>query len=154
MVNKALFSSAKHEWETPDDLFDQLNAEFGFTLDAAAHESNAKIEPFYSKEQDALQQPWPGVVWCNPPYGRKIGLFLEKGSREARQRGSTVVFLIPARTDTAWWHDIVMEAAEVRLIRGRLQFIGAAHPAPFPSCVVVFKPGQHNPVFSSMESRP
>jgi phage N-6-adenine-methyltransferase len=137
-----------HEWTTPQRFFDALDAEFGFTLDAAASAENAKCATYYCGEwgRDGLTQPWDGVVWCNPPYGREIGRWVEKGYREA-QRGATVVMLIPARTETAYWHDYVMRADEIRLVRGRLRFGGGgkrsakSHNAPFPSAVVVFRPG-------------
>lgn len=148
----AMTSSNSNEWETPQDFFDKLNVEFRFTLDAAATPENAKCERFYTQQDDALKRPWRGIVWCNPPYGRVIGRFVRKGWEEA-QRGATVVMLIPARTDTRYWHNYVMKAAEVRLVRGRLHF---PHPgrkpgiAPFPSAVVVFRKGEYKPEFSAM----
>jgi site-specific DNA-methyltransferase (adenine-specific) len=155
----AAFSSASEEWHTPPALFRDLNAEFGFTLDAAATAENALCQMFLARgEKDALAptQRWEGVVYCNPPYGDQIGRWVRKGFREA-QRGSTVVMLLPARTDAAWWHEYVMKADEVRLIRGRLRFGAgvktnpASHNATFPSCVVVFKSGERVARFSPME---
>lgn len=130
-----------HEWETPQWLFDDLDAEFGFTLDAAASPGNAKCTAYYCGEwgRDGLANAWTGVVWCNPPYGGEIGRWVERGYRQALL-GAVVVMLIPARTDTAQWHDYVMRAAEIRFIRGRLRFSGASGNAPFPSAVVVFRP--------------
>jgi len=150
--HRALMASDSNEWETPQPFFDGLDAEFGFTLDAAATAENAKCERFYTEEDDALKQRWHGVVWCNPPYGRVIGHFVKKGWEEG-DRGATVVMLIPARTDTRYWHDYVMRAAEVRLVRGRLHFRQSGRErgrATFPSAVVVFGKGQGRPVFSSM----
>lgn len=137
--NNVHFSSDRYDWETPQDLFDALDREFRFSLDAAASVTNAKVAHYYTVEDNALVQPWWGTVWCNPPYGREIGGFVRKGWESALE-GATVVMLLPARTDTAWWQDFVMEADEVRLIRGRLRFVGAPHCAPFPSAIVVFRP--------------
>jgi phage N-6-adenine-methyltransferase len=137
-----------HEWETPPDFFAALDREFAFTLDAAASSDNAKCLIYY--DNFGLDLPWEGIVWCNPPYGTKIGKWVAKGYREA-QKGSTVVMLIPSRTDTAWWHDYCMKAAEIRLVRGRLRFSGATINAPFPSAVIVFRPGDYTPVFSAIE---
>lgn len=151
-ITAGMMSSNSHEWETPQDFFDKLDLEFRFTLDAAATPENAKCKQFYTQQDDALKLPWCGVVWCNPPYGRVIGRFVQKGWEEAQQ-GATVVMLIPARTDTRYWHDYVMRAAEVRLLRGRLYFKRPGQErgrAPFPSAVVVFREGEYKPEFSTM----
>jgi site-specific DNA-methyltransferase (adenine-specific) len=131
------FSSATDDWATPQNLFDQLNSKYGFTLDAAASHTNRKVEQYFTKEDDALAKDWPGVVWLNPPYGREIGKFMAKAYKES-QKGSTVVCLVPARTDTAWWHDYAMKG-EIEFLRGRLKFGNAKNAAPFPSAIVVFK---------------
>jgi phage N-6-adenine-methyltransferase len=133
------FSSKTCLWETPQDFFDELNREFGFTLDVCALPENAKCQRYFTPAEDGLKQEWRGVCWCNPPYGREIGEWVEK-AREAALAGATVVCLLPARTDTAWWHNHVMEATEVRFVRGRLRFGGGENSAPFPSAVVVFRP--------------
>lgn len=140
MVADALFKSEKMDWETPQWLFDQLNEEFNFGLDAAANALNCKCDSWITEEIDALQADWSnsGNVWLNPPYGRHIGKWIEKSYRES-QKGITVVVLVPARTDTAWWHDWAMQATEIRFIRGRLKFVGAASSAPFPSAILIFK---------------
>ncbi|MFT8362938.1 MAG: phage N-6-adenine-methyltransferase [Sporolactobacillus sp.] len=150
MVADALFKSEKMDWETPQWLFDQLNEEFDFGLDAAANALNRKCDSWISEEIDALQADWygDGNVWLNPPYGRHIGQWIEKAYQESR-KGMTVVVLVPARTDTAWWHDWAMQADEIRFIRGRLKFVGAASSAPFPSAILVFK--QVAPKFVSYE---
>lgn len=151
-INEGMFTSVRLDWATPQSFFDLVDDEFGFTLDSAAEPHNAKCEDFYDEFRDGLSQPWPGVVWCNPPYGRAIGKWVEKGYREA-QNGSTVVMLIPARTDTTYWHDYVMKAAEIRLLRGRLVFGSgdARANAPFPSALIVFRPGEHVPSVSSAD---
>ncbi len=126
-------------WETPCDLFAALDAEFRFDLDACASPGSEKCPRYFRPADHSLAQPWRGVVWCNPPYGRRIGRWIQK-AWESSQNGATVVCLIPASTDTAWWHDYVMRG-EVRFIRGRLCFGNAGYGrAPFPSAVVVFRP--------------
>jgi phage N-6-adenine-methyltransferase len=131
--------TTKDDWETPPAFFAELDAEFGFTLDACATAATAKCGAFFTPADDALLRSWDGVVWMNPPYGRQISAWVEKAFTEA-VRGATVVCLLPARTSTAWWHDYCMRG-EVRFIRGRLKFVGAPSAAPFPSAVVIFRPG-------------
>jgi phage N-6-adenine-methyltransferase len=131
------FSSATDLWTTPQDFFDQLDAEFGFTLDVCATSENAKCPRYFTRAQDALQQSWHGVCWMNPPYGRTIGAWMRKAF-ESAQAGAIVVCLVPARTDTAWWWDYAMKG-EVRFIRGRLKFGGQKNSAPSPSAVVIFR---------------
>lgn len=134
------FSSATDEWPTPTDFFLQVQKEFGaFTLDPCCTPESAKAPEFFTKEDDGLAKDW-GLhkVWMNPPYGRVIGDWMRK-AYDASQRGATVVCLVPARTDTAWWHDYAAKG-EVRFIRGRLKFGNAKHSAPFPSALVVFRP--------------
>lgn len=139
-LDKALFSSASVEWETPQDFFESLDAEFHFTLDPCCTDENAKCEKHYTRQQDGLSQSWKGeTVFCNPPYGKEIGLWVEKCSKEAGGGGATVVMLIPARTDTAWFHKYIYKKADIRFIRGRLKFGGSKNSAPFPSMVVIFR---------------
>jgi phage N-6-adenine-methyltransferase len=137
---RAHFSSQTDLWETPQDLFDQLNQQFHFDLDVCAIPENAKCERFYSPEDDGLAQEWTGVCWLNPPYGRTIGQWLAKANKAVEQ-GATVVALVPARTDTKWWHDYVA-AHEIVFLPGRLRFGGTKHSAPFPSAVVVMRPAR------------
>lgn len=132
------FSNKTDNWATPQWLFDELDREFHFTLDVCASEENAKCKTFFSKEQDGLQQEWTGTIWCNPPYGRQIAKWVEKASQTA-ENGHTVVMLIPARTDTAWFHDYCYGKTELRFVRGRVKFGGAKYNAPFPSLIVVFR---------------
>lgn len=149
--NAGLFTSTTEEWPTPGPFFDTLDREFGFNLDPCASADNAKCERFFTKADDGLRHRWDGVVFMNPPYGRVLGAWAEKAYTESRH--CVVVGLIPARTDTAYWHRYVMRADEIRLIRGRLHFdcvehrervsngSARAHNAPFPSAVVVWRPG-------------
>lgn len=132
------FSSRTDLWPTPQSLFDELHSEFGFTLDVCAMPDNAKCPRYFTPETDGLSQEWTGVCWMNPPYGRTIGRWVRKAF-ESAAAGATVVCLLPARTDTAWWHEFVVKADEVRFVRGRLRFGVAAAGAPFPSAIVVFR---------------
>lgn len=152
MKHTAAFLSTREDWETPQALFDHLNIKYGFTLDAAASPENAKCPDYYTVEDNALTKRWEGVVWCNPPYGHGIGKWVEKARLEA-VKGAMVVMLIPARTDTSWWHDHVMKARHIILIRGRLRFGGSTVNAPFPSCVVVFDQFHRGnfPLFTTMD---
>ena len=136
-MNDVLFSSKSVIWETPQDLFDKLNAEFHFDLDVCALPENAKCEKYYTPEDDGLSQPWDGVCWCNPPYGRTIGKWVQK-AYETFAGGGTVVMLLPARTDTKWFHEYIYNKAEIRFIKGRLKFGNSKNAAPFPSMIVVF----------------
>lgn len=153
-MNTVTLSSRRHDWETPKALFDALHGEFGFTLDSAANRDNAKCAAFFSPEDDGLSQSWAtlGAVFCNPPYGPGIGKWVKKAYDECRASWQTVVLLIPARTETDWWHRYVMQATEIRLVRGRLRFSGMTINAPFPSAVVIFRPGDlGEPRFTAMD---
>lgn len=149
-MNPVVFSSKTSEWSTPQAFFDAVDAEFGFSLDAAASSENAKCPRYFTAEDDGLLQSWDGVVWVNPPYGHAIGRWVRKCYQES-QRGAVVVGLIPAKTETRWWHDYVMRSSEVRLIRGRMRFSGSRINAPFPSALVVWQPGDHTPTFRVMD---
>ena len=140
MNTKLMFSSAKDDWETPQDLFDELDDEFHFALDAASSDLNAKCEKHYTVEDDGLSQSWAGNnVFLNPPYGRNMKDWMRKAYEESQAENTTVVVLVPARTDTAWFHDYVYEKAELRFLRGRLKFGGCENSAPFHSLVVVYR---------------
>ncbi len=141
MVNKSLFSSESIEWATPQRLFDALNSEFAFTLDPCCTVLSAKCEHFFTKVEDGLSQDWEAhSVFMNPPYGKEISSWMEK-AWVSSLNGATVVALVPARTDTKWWHRYAMKG-EIRLLKGRIRFVGGKHAAPFPSAVVVFRPTQ------------
>ncbi len=136
------FASIRNDWTTPDELFREIDAEFGFTLDAAASAENKKVAAFFDKKIDAMTQDWaPHRIWLNPPYGEgyKLSQWVKKAHDEA-QRGATVVMLIPARTNTNWFHDYCLGKAQVRFIRGRPKFGGAEHGLPQPLCFVIFEP--------------
>ena len=136
------FSSLTDEWATPQSYFDEQNARWQFTLDVCATPENAKCARYYTRADDGLAQSWAGErCWMNPPYGRVIGDWMRKAYEES-QRGALVVCLVPARTDTAWWHDYAAKG-DVTFIRGRLKFGGGKNSAPFPSALVVLKPQNH-----------
>ena len=140
MGKEVLFSSRSEDWETPQEFFNMLDAEFHFTLDPCASAENHKCELYFTKEQNGLQESWGGdKVFCNPPYGRQIGKWVEKAYMESQKPDTTVVMLIPARTDTKWFHKFIYGKAEIKFVKGRLKFGGADNNAPFPSMVVIFK---------------
>ncbi len=134
-----LRTSLTDRWATPQNLFDQLDREFHFTLDVCADSSNHKCERYFTVEDDGLSQEWTGRCFMNPPYGRSIGKWVKK-AYDSAVKGALVVCLIPARTDTRWWRDYVMSASELRFIVGRVRFGNSDQNAPFPSAVVVFGP--------------
>lgn len=147
-MNRVHFSSKTDLHSTPQDFYDRLNEEFGFTLDVCATKENAKCSRYFDLSTDGLKQSWGGErVWCNPPYGREIGKWVDRCSKAGMfdyspgtHAPTLAVMLLPARTDTRWWHDFVIpRASEVRFIKGRLKFGGAKNSAPFPSAVVVFR---------------
>jgi len=136
MLTDVHFSSKTDLWETPQSFFDRYHARYGFTLDVCATAENAKCPRFYTQKENALIQPWDGVCWMNPPYGREIGRWMAKAWASFCE-GAAVVCLVPARTDTKWWHDYAMKG-EIEFIKGRLKFGGHTNSAPFPSAVVAF----------------
>tara|TARA_R100000315_G_C5182778_1_gene106102 strand:- start:17 stop:499 length:483 start_codon:yes stop_codon:yes gene_type:complete len=154
-TQKIMFSSATGEWATPQDFFDKLNWRFGpFDLDPCASPYNTKCANFYTEAEDGLTKSWTGhKSFVNPPYGRGIDKWIEKGYNESLNENTRVVMLIPARTDTKYWHKYVMNAAEVHLVKGRLKFGDSTNSAPFPSAVVVFdnRIKEVRPKFFSME---
>lgn len=138
-MNKGMFTSKTDNWSTPQAFFDELNEEFMFTLDPCADAENHKCELWYSKEDDGLTKDWGGeVVFCNPPYGRSVGKWVKKCHDEAQKGNAICVMLLPARTDTRWFHDYIYGKAHVRFLKGRLCFGDGKGRAPFPSMVVVF----------------
>lgn len=143
MITTGLMSSNRDDWETPPELYAALDAEFSFNLDVAASDANHKCAAYYTKETDGLSKNWGGyTVFCNPPYGNAIKRWVRKAYEEAKKPGTTVVMVLPARTDTGWFHDWILGTAEIRFIRGRLRFSGATQNAPFPSMVVIYRNGK------------
>ena len=140
MNTRVVFLSQTDEWATPQWLFDQLDAEFHFDLDPCSTDENHKCERYFTKADDGLKKSWGGCkVFCNPPYGRQIGKWVQKANEEAKKPDTIVVLLIPARTDTRWFHDYILGKAEIRFIRGRVKFGKSKTNAPFPSMVVIMR---------------
>jgi len=141
---KTMLSSQDMDWETPQSFFDELNREFNFNLDPCATIKTAKCEKYFTKEIDGLKQDWNGYrVFCNPPYGSEIKNWVKKCSNESKKPNTLVVMLIPARTDTLYFHEYIYKKAEIRFIKGRLKFGGKqkrSGSAPFPSMIVIFTP--------------
>jgi len=136
-INEGLFTSNTDLWSTPQALYNRLNEEFDFELDVCALSDNAKCFKYFTPEDDGLSQKWGGHCWMNPPYGREIVKWVKKAYEESVKNRATVVCLLPARTDTRWWHDYCMNG-EIRLIKGRLKFSNSKNSAPFPSAIVIF----------------
>jgi site-specific DNA-methyltransferase (adenine-specific) len=144
-MNKDLmFSSESSEWETPDEFFDILDMEYNFQVDLAASESNKKCNLFFSQEDNALDKVWSlyhGYLWLNPPYGKTIKDWVEKCDEQAQQ-GAKIIALLPARTDTRWFHNHIYKKYEVKFLKGRLKFLlngEMQNAAPFPSMLVIFE---------------
>jgi phage N-6-adenine-methyltransferase len=137
MNTNLMFSSATDMWATPQAFFDKYNNKYHFTLDVCASKENAKCAEYFDVEADGLKQTWGGVCWMNPPYGRNVTDKWMKKAYESSLTGALVVCLVPARTDTRWWHDYAMKG-EITFIKGRLKFGNSKNAAPFPSAVVVF----------------
>ena len=144
MMTSGMYSSKDPTWATPPEVYEPLNAEFNFTLDVCANPNNAKHINFFTPEDDGLAQSWKGHrCWMNPPYGREIAKWVKKAHDEHKKHGITVVCLLPARTDTAYFHDYIYHKAEIRFLRGRVKFINAdgrpLNSAPFPSMIVIYR---------------
>jgi phage N-6-adenine-methyltransferase len=137
---KIHYSSKTNEWYTPQPLYDKLNAKYNFNLDPCATSENAKCDKYFTKEDNGLIQQWDGNVFVNPPYGREIKQWVEKAYEEwLRDKNRVIVMLIPARTDTRYWHDWIFPyASDITFIKGRIKFGGSNKDAPFPSAIVVF----------------
>lgn len=145
---KVHFSSESNEWATPPAMFAMLNEIYQFTLDPCSSHDNHKCEKYFTKADDGLSKSWANErVFMNPPYGREIGHWIRKAYLETEAQ---VVCLIPARTDTKYWHEFCMKANEIYFIEGRLCFGDGRQRAPFPSCLVVFNVGRHNTACSGL----
>lgn len=151
MNKELMFSSKTDEWYTPIDFFEELDWEFNFDLDPCSTDENAKCKMHYTKKENGLTKDWSGHnVFCNPPYGRELKYWVKKArvthlKNIRMKKDNVVVMLIPARTDTKWFHDYIYNKnnVEVRFIKGRLKFGGCKNPAPFPSMVVIFRGYKH-----------
>jgi len=141
MINQGMFTSKTDLWETPKDLFNEYDAVFNFNTDVCALPINAKCDHFFSPENDGLKQDWRGACWMNPPYGKEISKWVQKAYNESCIKNQCfVVALLPARTDTKWFHDFIynQNGVEIRFLKGRLKFGQSKNSAPFPSMIVIF----------------
>ena len=137
---QVMSSSKDMTWATPQQWFDYLDLEFGFTLDPCCHHETAKCAKHYTPDEDGLAQSWQDErVFMNPPYGRELGRWMKKAYEEARDNGALVVCFVPARVDTNWWHNYAAKG-EVRFPKGRVKFAGADASAPFPVAVIIYRP--------------
>ncbi|WP_316242717.1 DNA N-6-adenine-methyltransferase [Lactiplantibacillus plantarum] len=145
MINKALFTSNKEDWETPQDFYDRLNAKYHFEWDLAASDDNAKCSCYFTRDDNSLEQDWEGLsgnLFLNPPYGRELKLWVKKAATTGLKDKQNLVMLIPSRTDTSYWHDYIFNHAEIKFLRGRLKFEVdgiSGDSAPFPSALVIYK---------------
>jgi phage N-6-adenine-methyltransferase len=140
MNTDLMFSSATDQWATPQAFFNEWDDIYHFELDVCADAQNAKCRRYFSEQDNGLAQNWaPYRCWMNPPYGREIRRWIQKAYQESL-RGATVVCLLPARTDTAWWHEYIIPFAKMTFVRGRIKFGDSKNGAPFPSAVAVFYP--------------
>ena len=157
MNRKLMFSNVNNAWCTPQDFFDKLNMEFNFTLDPCATEKSAKCKKYFTAIDDGLNQDWQGhIVFINPPYRRQIGKWVKKCYEESLRENTIVVLLIPARTDTKYFHNYILNKASIRFIKGRLTFwdldgikylrkdFKNMTPAPFPSMIVIYDKNKDN----------
>ena len=139
MNKKALFTSNSDEWKTPLELYTRLNKRYKFTLDPCSTKENHLCDKQYTKEEDGLCKSWKGeTVFVNPPYS-EIKLWVEKCYKEYETNGTTVVMLIPSRTDTRYFHDYIYHKAEIEFIKGRLHFSNSKNGARFPSMIVIYE---------------
>lgn len=141
MNRDVLFSRKSDEWPTPEELYAQLNEEFGFTLDPASTDENHKTEKYYTAVENGLKQDWGGErVFLNPPYSQ-VADWVKKAWEESTKPNTLVVLLLPARTDTKYFHGYIQHRSEVRFLRGRLKFGDSTGNAPFPSMIVIYRAG-------------
>ena len=136
--NSGMLSSKTDNWATPQDIYDDLNRKHKFEVDVCANKQNAKCSKYYTEEQDGLKQKWEGTCWCNPPYGKPIGLWMEKAWKSSVM-GAFVVCLVPARTDPKWWNTWVLKG-EIEYLQGRLKFGDSKNSAPFASALITYRP--------------
>lgn len=140
MITSGLLTSDSSMWETPQEFFKSVQEEFNLNLDVCATRENAKLPKYYDAKANGLKSTWGGYrVYCNPPYGREISKWVK---RAYESDAEIVVMLLPARTDTRWFHEYIYGKAEIRFIRGRLHFSNSKNSAPFPSMLVIYRKEQ------------
>jgi len=148
-MNEVHYSSKSRDWETPESIFKPLQEEFNIVLDVCATDQNKKCDAYLDRKLNGLTSEWlivgetgkpsKGACWMNPPYGREVGAWVRKAHAESL-KGITTVALLPARTDTKWFHEYIYGKTEIRFFKGRIRFVNAKASAPFPSMIVIFKP--------------
>ena len=147
-------------WETPNEIFDYFNSVYHFDFDLAADEKNHKCPNYFSESNNPLDKEWIGICWLNPPWGdRKYKLkeWIKKSFLESQKENCMVAILIPARTNTSWWHDYCMKAETIYFIKGRPRFIErkegfpqpCKHGLPQPLAVIIFKRTDKEPKLKS-----
>lgn len=138
MNTDLMFSSKTDMWETPQELFEKYRWLYNLKLDVCATAENAKLPQYITPAEDALRYAWDENFWMNPPYGRGIGKWIEYAYRQSREHDVTGVLLLPARTDTRWFHELILDKGKIEFLKGRIKFNGHKNPAPFPSMIVVY----------------
>ena len=157
-INIGIFSSRTNEWATPKALFRSLNKEFHFDLDVAATAKNATCKKYFTRQINGLKQDWcknskTKSIFCNPPYGKGVENWLEKAIDESK-KGCTIVCLIPLRTDTTYFHQLIYDkASEVRLIKGRLKYNDKKQSAPFPSAIIIYRKGKAKTLWTNVDNK-
>ena len=140
MINKGMMSSSTDEWATPIKYYEELDNVYHFSLDPCSTEENHKCKKYFTKKDDGLKQSWGGYrVFCNPPYGREISKWVEKAYLENKNNNAFIVMLLPARTDTRWFHNYIYNKHKIIFIKGRLKFNDGKQSAPFPSMLVIME---------------
>lgn len=158
MKQAALFSSTSQEWYTPPELIEGVLAEIGrmeFDCDPASPRTDGPIpaRTHYTRKENGLLQPWVGIVWLNPPYGRQLAAWVHKAIAEIRARRAEIIYLlVPSRTDTLWWHDLMAAGATVQYLKGRIRFLRKngerGDASPFPSVLLRLR----QPAYKDTES--
>jgi len=137
-------SSISHSWQTPQHLLNSLYQVFSIDLDPCSPTRNKRTAPvcskmYYTQDDDGLALPWFGTVFLNPPYGNNLKLWIEKAKKEVETgNAETAIALIPARTDTLWWHNYIASYAHIIFLKGRLRFGNSKQSAPFPSALIIW----------------
>lgn len=150
---KCGFTSNSDDWATPQNLFNYLNDKFHFTLDPCADKYNHKCEKYYTEMDSGLSHSWKDeTVFMNPPYGKNIKYWVAKAYTESKNNAITVIGLLPARTDTKWFHDYCIKSSEIIFIKGRLKFGDGLNSAPFPSIIIIWDGKNFQPKMSFMDA--
>lgn len=141
MNTEVMFSSKTDNWSTPDSFYKLALEKYNINpiLDVCADSQNTRCKLFYTKKEDGLKQEWDKDFWMNPPYGRNIQHWIKKAYNSCVKYNVEGVMLLPARTDTKWFHDYIYNKSEIHFIKGRLKFGDSKNSAPFPSILVIYR---------------